>query len=105
MRVMLRYPDNTPYITEVLSVMLDDSLPIGDVGDVLNPSRIAMYITSAEDNDELTFVVLPVCTAYKLMDELLCNGFLDLSKYMDTTFIQYESYDKSRLKKVYEDQQ
>ena len=103
MRVMLRYPDNTPYITEVLSVMLDDSLPIDEV---LNQSRIAMYITSAEDKDELTFVVLPVCTANKLMDEFLCNGFLDLSKYMDTTFIQYDSFvDKSRLKKVCEDQQ
>ena len=64
-----------------------------------------MYITTAEYEDELTFVVLPVCTANKLMDELLCNGFLDLSKYMDTTFIQYEPYDKSRLKKVCEDQQ
>lgn len=65
----------------------------------------AMYITTVEYEDELTFVVLPVCTANKLMDELLCNGFLDLSKYMDTTFIQYEPYDKSRLKKVCEDQQ
>lgn len=72
MRVMLRYPDNTPYITEVLSVMLYDSLPIDEK---LNQSRIAMYITTAEYEDELTFVVLPVCTANKLMDELLCNGF------------------------------
>ena len=102
MRVMLRYPDNTPYITEVLSVMLYDSLPIDEK---LNQSRIAMYITTVEYEDELTFVVLPVCTANKLMDEPLCNGFLDLSKYMDTTFIQYEPYDKSRLKKVCEDQQ
>lgn len=76
MRVMLRYPDNTPYITEVLSVMLYDSLPIDEK---LNQSRIAMYITTAEYEDELTFVVLPVCTANKLMDELLCNGFLDRS--------------------------
>ena len=45
MRVMLRYPDNTPYITEVLSVMLYDSLPIDEK---LNQSRIAMYITTAE---------------------------------------------------------
>ena len=103
MRVMLRYQDGTPYITEVLSVMLDGSLPTDDV---LSPSRIAMYITSAEDEDELTFVVLPLCTANKFMEELLCNGFLNLSEYMDTTFIQYEpSVDKSRLKKVYEDQQ
>lgn len=83
--------------------MLDDSLPTDDV---LSPSRIAMYITSAEDEDELTFVVLPLCTANKFMEELLCNGFLNLSEYIDTTFIQYEScVDKSRLKKVYEDQQ
>ena len=103
MRVMLRYQDGTPYITEVLSVMLDDSLLTDDV---LSPSRIAMYITSAEDEDELTFVVLPLCTANKFMEELLCNGFLNLSEYIDTTFIQYEScVDKSRLKKVYEDQQ
>ena len=27
------------------------------------------------------------------------------AEYMDTTFIQYEPYDKSRLKKVCEDQQ
>lgn len=103
MKVMLRYQDGTPYITEVLSVMLDGSLPTDDV---LSPSRIAMYITSAEDEDELTFVVLPLCTANNFMEELLCNGFLNLSEYMDTTFIQYEScVDKSRLKKVYEDQQ
>lgn len=103
MRIMLRYQDGTPYITEVLSVMLDGSLPTDDV---LNPSRIAMYITSAEDEDELTFVVLPSCTANKFMEELLCNGFLNLSEYMDTTFIQYEPcVDKSRLQKVYEDLQ
>jgi len=80
-------------------------LCVRSLGPIFKTSRIAMYITTAEYEDELTFVVLPVCTANKLMDELLCNGFLDLSKYMDTTFIQYEPYDKSRLKKVCEDQQ
>ena len=87
MRIMLRYPDNTPYITEVLSVMLYDSLPIDEK---LNQSRIAMYITTVEYEDELTFVVLPVCTANKLMDELLCNGCSTCANVCPYGAITYE---------------